>query len=82
MISGRVAIALFAWGNRNLAPNEIAMRLGDREPGRERNAIIVDADTGEKITPENTVLLAGPAATEETMRVINRVKRVNSEKAE
>lgn len=58
------------------------MRLGDRETGRERNAIIVDADTGEEITPENTVLLAGPAATEETMRVINRVQRVNSEKAE
>ena len=75
-----VAIALFAWGNRNLAPNEIAMRLGDRATGRERNAIIVDADTGEKITPENTVLLAGPAATEETMRVINRVKRISSEK--
>ncbi|GAB1364289.1 hypothetical protein MASR1M32_35250 [Rhodobacter sp.] len=56
------------------------MRLGDRETGRERNAIIVDADTGEKITPENTVLLAGPAATEETMRVINRVKRISSEK--
>jgi DNA-binding HxlR family transcriptional regulator len=28
-----VAIALFAWGNRNLAPNEIAMRLGDKKTG-------------------------------------------------
>ena len=75
-----VAIALFAWGNRNLAPNEIAMRLGDKKTGRERTAVIIDANTGEAITPENTVLLAGPAATEETMRVINRVKRISSEK--
>ncbi|WP_232471323.1 winged helix-turn-helix transcriptional regulator [Pseudomonas aeruginosa] len=48
-----VAIALFAWGNRNLAPNEIAMRLGDKKTGRERTAVIIDADTGEAITPEN-----------------------------
>jgi len=57
-----------------------AMRLGDKKTGRERTAVIIDANTGEAITPENTVLLAGPAATEETMRVINRVKQISSEK--
>ena len=75
-----VAIALFAWGNRNLVHDEIAMRLGDKKTGKERCAIMVDAHTGEEITPENTVLLAGPAATEETMRVIKRVKRISSQK--
>lgn len=67
-----VAIALFAWGNRHIAPQDRAMRLGDRATGRERRPIIVDAETGETITPENTMLMAGPAATDDTWRIIDR----------
>jgi DNA-binding HxlR family transcriptional regulator len=68
-----VAVALFAWGNRHLAPEEIAMRLGDRATGRERRPIVVDAETGEPITPDNTMLLPGPAATGKTLERIGLV---------
>lgn len=73
-----VAIALFAWGNRHLAPDDIAMRLGDRATGEERRAVVVDADTGEPITPENTMLIAGPAATENTLQRIGLVRAQRS----
>jgi DNA-binding HxlR family transcriptional regulator len=72
-----VAVALFAWGSRHLAPEDIAMRLGDRATGRERRAIVVDANTGEPITPENTILLPGPAATDKTLRRIEQVKALH-----
>lgn len=69
-----VAVALFAWGNRHLPPEGIAMRLGDRATGRERHAIVVDAETGEPITSDNTMLLPGPAATEKTFERIGLVR--------
>lgn len=59
-----VLMALFAWGNRHLPPDEVAMLLGDRYSGEERRAVVVDAVNGEEIRPENTILLPGPAADE------------------
>ncbi|MGI0115692.1 winged helix-turn-helix transcriptional regulator [Zooshikella sp. RANM57] len=73
-----VAIALFAWGNRHLPSDQIAMHLGNRATGEVRQAIVVDADTGERITPENTVLLPGPAATEQTLQRIGLLEALQS----
>lgn len=67
-----VVIALFAWGHRHMPPGDIAMSIGDRATGREFQPVLVDARTGQAITPENTVLLAGPAATERTLERIRR----------
>lgn len=73
-----VAITLIAWGNRHLPPKEVAMRLGDRATGEERQAVVVDAHTRELITPENTTLLPGPAATENTRQHIARVRAMKT----
>ena len=74
-----VAIALFAWGNRHLPDDEVAMRLGDRVTGRVRSVILVDANTGEEISPANTTLLPGPAAGEITHKRIAFMKALREQ---
>lgn len=75
-----VAVALFAWGNRHLPPTERAMRLGDYNTGEERHAMVVDARTGEQITPQNTVLLPGPGATEKTHQYLTRLQTLRAKR--
>jgi DNA-binding HxlR family transcriptional regulator len=65
-----VLMALFAWGNRHLADDERAFLLGDPLTSLEREPIVIDAHTGERLTPGNTVLAPGPAASDETLRVV------------
>jgi hypothetical protein len=48
--------------------------LGDAASGRERETMLVDARTGEQMTPENTSLLAGPAADDEVHERIARMR--------
>jgi DNA-binding HxlR family transcriptional regulator len=74
-----VVVALFAWGSRHLPRGEVALRLGDRATGKERRAIVVDARTGERVTPDNTVLMPGPAATAGTRRRIDQIRALQQE---
>src|SRR5262249_20091495 len=74
-----VAIALFAWGNRHLPADQVAMKLGDRATGRVRRVILVDADTGEEISPSNTTLMPGPAAGEVTHKRIAFMKALREQ---
>ena len=68
-----VFVTLFAWGNRHLPKEQIAIRLADRSTGKEHIAIVVDAKTGDAITSENTILLPGPAATDMTLERIRAI---------
>lgn len=72
-----VFVTLFAWSNRHLPEDQIAMRLGDSSTGEEQIALVIDAKTGGTITIENTVLLPGPAATEETFKRIRAVRAIS-----
>jgi DNA-binding HxlR family transcriptional regulator len=74
-----VVVALFAWGSRHLSRGEVALRLGDRATGKERRAVVVDARTGERVTPDNTVLMPGPAATMGTLRRIELIRALQQE---
>jgi DNA-binding HxlR family transcriptional regulator len=65
-----VLMALFAWGNRHLGEDERAFLLGDPLTNLEREPVVIDARTGDRITPGNTVLMPGPAASAETLHVI------------
>lgn len=65
-----VLMALFAWGNRHLADDERAFVLGDPLTNLVREPIVIDARSGERLTPGNTVLAPGPAASAETLRVV------------
>jgi DNA-binding HxlR family transcriptional regulator len=59
-----VLMALFAWGNQYLPPEEIAMRLGNPETGEDREPLLIDRVTGRAFSPEETIIKPGPAADE------------------
>ena len=73
-----VLVTLFAWGNRHLPSDEVAMVLGDRETGKERRVVVVDETNGRTVEPDNTILLAGPAADELTFSRIALVRRIRN----
>lgn len=58
-----VIVALAAWGNRHLAPQERSMILVDAASGEEVEPAVVDARTGRSLDDsEAFVFAAGPAA--------------------
>lgn len=58
-----VILALAAWGNSRLAPEERSMILVDGESGEEVEPVVVDAKTGHRLDDSNAyVFTAGPAA--------------------
>ncbi|MEU2428305.1 MULTISPECIES: helix-turn-helix domain-containing protein [unclassified Streptomyces] len=63
-----VIVALAAWGNSRLAPEERSMILIDARTGEEVEPVVVDAATGRRLDDSDTfVYTAGPAASA-TMR--------------
>ncbi|MFF5279432.1 winged helix-turn-helix transcriptional regulator [Streptomyces sp. NPDC000133] len=58
-----VIVALAAWGNSRLAPEERSMILVDAKTGEEVDPVVVDAATGRRLDDsEAFVYTAGPAA--------------------
>ncbi|WP_018545054.1 winged helix-turn-helix transcriptional regulator [Streptomyces sp. LaPpAH-108] len=58
-----VIVALAAWGNRRLDPQDRSMILIDAETGQESEPIVVDARTGKPLDDSDAyVFSAGPAA--------------------
>lgn len=57
-----VLIALLAWGNRHFAPEGPAVVLTNRATGRVVNPILIEARTGQPITPRTHRFAAGPHA--------------------
>ena len=76
-----VLMALFAWGNRHLADDERCFLLGDPATNLERDPIVIDAHTGERLTPRNTVHMPGPAASDETLRAIEFARARRAERS-
>ncbi|MFD8119972.1 winged helix-turn-helix transcriptional regulator [Streptomyces albidoflavus] len=60
-----VIVALAAWGNRHLAPEDRSMILVDTTTGEEVEPVVVDARTGRPLDDSDTyVFTAGPAASD------------------
>ena len=57
-----VLVALAAWRNAQLAPEERSMILVAAETGREVEPVVVDAATGERVDGPGYRYTAGPAA--------------------
>ncbi|MDW5329746.1 helix-turn-helix domain-containing protein [Plantactinospora sp. KLBMP9567] len=57
-----VVVALAAWGNSRLRPEERSMILVDRETGIEADPVVVDRATGRRLDGDDFVFAAGPAA--------------------
>ncbi|MFI9533060.1 winged helix-turn-helix transcriptional regulator [Nocardia fusca] len=55
-------VALAAWRNAQLAPEQRSMILVDAQTGREVEPVVVDATTGERVECARYVYAAGPAA--------------------
>lgn len=61
-----VLLALLAWGNRHFAPEGMSSQLTDVRTGRVVEPVMVDADTGERLSRERYAIQAGPAANART----------------
>ncbi|MFC9634247.1 winged helix-turn-helix transcriptional regulator [Streptomyces mirabilis] len=58
-----VIVALAAWGNARLAPQDRSMILVDADSGEEVEPVVVDARTGRRLDDSDAfVFTAGPAA--------------------
>lgn len=64
-----VLLAMAAWGNSRLEPEERSMILVDSETGQEMEPVLVDAQRGERLDDSSRfVFTAGPAASESFRR--------------
>lgn len=70
-----VIMSLFAWGSRHIPQSELGYTLGNPTSGEQRTSKLVDAATGEELTPQNTCLLPGKRADE---AIIERIAHVNA----
>ncbi|MEU8002154.1 helix-turn-helix domain-containing protein [Catellatospora sp. NPDC049111] len=59
-----VIVALYAWGNQDLAPGDRSLVLVDRATGREVEPVLVDRATGTPLSDLDIGFVAGPGATE------------------
>ena len=59
-----VLVALAAWGNERLAPEQRSMILVDAATGDEVEPVLVDRRTGRRVDGPEFVFAAGPAASE------------------
>jgi hypothetical protein len=57
-----VIVALAAWGNARLAPQERSMVLVDAATGAEAEPVLVDRVSGRRVDGAGFVFTAGPAA--------------------
>jgi DNA-binding HxlR family transcriptional regulator len=57
-----ILVAMAAWRNAQLAPEERAMILVDAETGREIEPAVIDPETGLDVSDPRFVFTAGPAA--------------------
>ncbi|KAA1418341.1 helix-turn-helix transcriptional regulator [Mumia zhuanghuii] len=73
-----VVVALLAWGNDQLPPQERAVVLADRDTGREVEPVLVDAVTGTPLKDIRLAAVPGPAASE---AMLDRFTTLNARRA-
>lgn len=76
-----VVMAIFAWGNKHLAPKGEAVLIASRKTERRLDPIVVDARSRKPITLGDVTLIAGPRATPRTHQrlALIRAKRLESQ---
>jgi DNA-binding HxlR family transcriptional regulator len=72
-----VVVALFAWGNKHLAPKGEARMLADRQDAHPLDPVLVDAAKLTPITPANTILVPGPRASRGMRKRLASLKAMN-----
>ncbi|MBV8465273.1 MAG: helix-turn-helix transcriptional regulator [Burkholderiales bacterium] len=69
-----VMLALLAWGNKHFAPEGTSVVLLDSATGKEADPVLVDGNSGKRITEGEYVVGAGPAANEGVLRRMAETK--------
>lgn len=75
-----VVMAIFAWGNKHMAPKGETVLVASRKTQRRFDPILVDAESKKPITWENTMVIPGPRATPATHQrlALIRAKQLES----
>lgn len=78
-----VVMAIFAWGNKHLAPKGETVLIASRKTARRLDPILVDASSKKPITLLDAALIAGPRATPGTHQRLAMIqaKRLESSNA-
>ncbi len=76
-----VVMAIFAWGNKHLAPKGEAVLIASRRTARRLDPILVDARSKKPITLLDAALVPGPRATANTHRRLAMIQAKRLENA-
>jgi DNA-binding HxlR family transcriptional regulator len=63
-----VLVTLLAWGNKHFAPEGVSVVLANRATNKRVEPVLVEAQTGKRITAQDHMLGAGPVASEYVRR--------------
>jgi DNA-binding HxlR family transcriptional regulator len=70
-----VLLALLAWGNKHFAPEGPSVVLLDASTGKNVDPVLIDGATGKRISEQDHVVGAGPAATAPILdKYVHRLK--------
>jgi DNA-binding HxlR family transcriptional regulator len=76
-----VLMAIFAWGNKHLAPKGETVLIASRKTQRRLDPVLVDAGSRKPITLVDSALVPGPRATANTHRRIAMIQAKRLESA-
>jgi DNA-binding HxlR family transcriptional regulator len=69
-----MVMAIFAWGNKHMAPRGETVLLAERETGRHLSPVMVDGERMVPLTLASVMLVAGPRATAKTHERLARIR--------
>ena len=73
-----MVMAIFAWGNKHMAPMGETVLLAERETGRHLTPVVVDAELMMPLTLASVMLVAGPHATAKTHERLARIRSLRA----
>lgn len=74
-----VLLALLAWGNKHFAPEGKSVVLVNKQTGVEAEPVLMDGNTGARLTEREYVMSAGPAASDGVKKRMATVREKRDE---
>jgi len=73
-----MVMAIFAWGNKHMAPKGETVLLAERETGRHLMPVMVDSESMVPMTHATVMLVPGPRATAKTHERLSRIRSLRA----
>jgi len=73
-----MVMAIFAWGNKHMAPKGETVLLAERETGRHLMPVMVDSESMVPMTLATVMLVPGPRATAKTHERLSRIRSLRA----